>query len=229
MTRPSLSPALLALLVLGSCAAPTRFLEPGAVAPPVRLDVHLAPVEVANPEDLRRDLDLDSAGLRPWLRPFLEEPLGKIPGVDSVLWRDSLEVVARVERLGKTEIETWRPVDTSGTGWVLVLSFPRTDRVARPGATFNGVQFLSKTLDLDFGYTLVERGTGRTLAFGNVQGRAGYSLSTDRGDWERVAAQAGRILSERLPGGGESAKASKPRGKHAPRERKVSAENPRRL
>lgn len=217
-----------ALLLLGSCAAPTRFLEKAPVAAPSRLEVHLAAFEVGNPEDLRRDLDLDSAGLRTWVRPFLEEPLRKIAGIDTLTWIDSLDLATRSMRLGKAEFETWRPIDTTGTGWVLVLSFPRTDRVTRPGGTFNGVQFLAKTLDLDFGYTLVERGTGRTLAFGSIQGRAGYTLSIDRGDWERVATEAGRILSERLPGGAAASKAAKP-AKSAPKKRESSNEGPRRL
>ena len=229
--KPIPPAALMAILLLGSCAAPTRFLEKSDVASPSRLEVHLAAFEVGNPEDLRRDLDLDSAGLRTWVRPFLEERLRTIAGIDSVEWRDTLEIVPRTERLGKLEFETWRPTDTSGTGWVLVLSSPRTDRVTRPGATYNGVQFLAKTLDLDFGYTLVERGTGRPLAFGSVRGRAGYSLSIDRGDWEKVAKEAGRILSERLPGGIASAKAAKAAkaAKPAAKKRAPSDQGPRRL
>lgn len=220
--------AMVSTLLLGSCAAPTKFLEKAPVAAPSRLEVHLAPFEVGNPEDLRGNLDLDSAGLRTWVRPFLEAPLRKIAGIDTLAWIDSMELAPRTERLGRTEVETWRPVDTTGSGWVLVLSFPRTDRVTRPGATYNGVQFLAKTLDLDFGYTLVERGTGRTLAFGSVQGRAGYTLSIDRGDWEKVAAEAGRILSERLPGGQAPSKSAKP-AKSAPNKREASNEGPRRL
>jgi hypothetical protein len=226
--KPNLPAMLSAALLLGSCAAPTRFIEKGTVAPPSRLEVHLAPFEVANPEDLRRDLDLDSAGLRTWVRPFLEAPLRKIAGIDTVTWIDSMDLATRTERLGKTEFETWRPVDTSGTGWVMVLSFPRTDRVTRPGATYNGTQFLAKTLDLDFGYTLVERGSGMTLAFGSVQGRAGYTLSIDRGDWEKVATEAGRILSERLPAKAAPAKAAKAT-KPAPKKTVAPDEGPRRL
>lgn len=223
-----------ALLLLGSCAAPTRFLERGAIAPPTRVEIHMAAFEVGNPEDLRRDLDLDSSGLRTWVRPFLEERLRKLAGFDSLVWLDTLGLVARTQRLGKVEFETWRPIDTSGTGWVLVLSSPRTDRVTRPGATYNGVQFLAKTLDLDFGYTLVERGSGRTLAFGSVQGRAGYSLSIDRGDWEKVAEDAGRILSERIPRGAAPTKPARAAGKAkpgdaAPKKRTTSEEGPRRL
>lgn len=227
--RPNL-PAMLSALLLGSCAAPTRFLEKGRVAPPSRLEVHLAAIEVGNPEDLRQDLDLDSSGLRNWLKPVLEKSFREIPGIDTVVWHDSMDLATRTERLGRTEFETWRPVDTSGAGWVLVLSAPRTDRVTRPGAEYNGVQFLAKTLDLDFGYTLVERGTGRTLAFGSVPSRVGYTLSIDRGDWERVAAQAGRILSERLPGGLTSSKTSRSR-KPAPPPRKPAPDDqgPRRL
>lgn len=223
--KPNLPAMLSALLLLGSCAAPTRFLEKPPVAPPSRLEVHLAAFEVANPEDLRRDLDLDSAGIRTWVRPFLEAPLRKLAGIDSLVWLDTLDLVARTQRLGKVEYETWRPADTSGTGWILVLSHPRTDRVTRPGANYNGVQFLAKTLDLDFGYTLVERGSGRTLAFGSVQGRAGYTLSIDRGDWEKVATEAGRILSERLPAKAAPAKAAKPASKKTA----APVDGPRRL
>jgi len=188
------------LACLAGCAGPSYFLAPNAGTPPKVLVAHLQPVQVKNQDDLKEDLGFDETRLREWMKPLLAEQLAGRLGYDSIVWNDDLATTTDTVVLGKRTFVLPRPSDTTGTGWVLVVSYPWFYRSVQPGYYVNGVYSGGhSSLDLSVYYRLRDLSSRSDLAYGWAYGTSSFSIYMDQTDWRKATSNLGAELRGRLP------------------------------
>ena len=199
MIRIALSCIVAALLAGCATTPPDSWIAPEALRMPNRLLIHLPTAEIENADDLRNSLRTDSVGFREWIKPFLLEQIALATRLDTIDWLDSLAVVRDTTAPGWDRFRFERPATRGGRGWLLVVSDVRARRARREGKTVDGIQTETHALELEAGWLLVDRQTGRNMASGHALVVSPFRTFMDRSNWEDAASALGLRMGERLP------------------------------
>jgi len=188
-----------ASILVGCAGTPKSWVNPELGKMPAILTVHLEPVDVSNKDDLGNNLKTDSVGFRDWLKPYLAKSLLAATRVDAIRWDDSLAVVPDSSTCGDTRQTFDRPAVNKGTGWILVISHPWSERSREYSNTVNGITKETHYLNLGARYLLVDRKTGTNIACGWAGTSSNFLTYMDKSNWEDAAAELGDRIGERLP------------------------------
>ena len=198
--RSNLLLAFVGSLVLSGCAStPVKWVSPDIGPMPRSLAVHMPPITVENPDDLRDDLQIDSTELAAWMRPHLAAALKGVCGVDTIQWLDQLALATDTIAMGKRRFYFERPADSLPYERVLVLSYASTDRVKEMSAsTINGIQTGKIFLQMYSHYMLVDGRAKRDLAHGRAWSESKFRLYMDKSNWEDGAKALSKVIASQI-------------------------------
>jgi hypothetical protein len=198
--RSNLLLAFVGSLGLSGCAsAPVKWVSPDIGPMPRSLAVHMPPITVANPDDLREDLQIDSAEFAAWMRPHLATALKGVCGVDTIQWLDQLVLATDTIAMGKRRFYFERPADSLPYERVLVLSFASTERVKEMSvSTINGMQTGKLYLQMYSHYMLVDGRAKRDLAHGRAWSESKFLVYMDKSNWNEGARALSKSIASDL-------------------------------
>lgn len=203
--RVLVSSALLSLL--SGCASKTyRWTSPEAAQKlPRSLNLHIAPFQVYNPQDVKTDLKLDSAAFQAWIAPRLIEQIKRECGLDTVIVLDTISVWTDSSiTVDGFKLHLSRPTGTPPAGWTLLLSSGAAYRIWGSGRGMNNISLSWVDLLVGSHYLLYDGDTQRSLAYGFAFGRTtaptvepdkeGMSPAT----WEKSSSQIAKGICKDL-------------------------------